>query len=147
MVCFLPLVPMAGINTHFEWEALSSVSHSLKQVLLGGGRRHFLPKVARDPESTAEDGRRLDGRNLVDDWLRDKKKRGLRGHYVWNKGQFESVNPKYIDHLLGLFAYSHMDFEADRDKSSNGDPSLAEMTRKAIQILQKNPHGFFLFVE
>ncbi|XP_071446775.1 alkaline phosphatase-like, partial [Hetaerina americana] len=116
-------------------------------VVLGGGRRHFLPKVAHDPESENEEGRRLDGRNLVEDWLRDKKNRGLRGHYVWNKGQFEAVNPKYIDHLLGLFAYSHMDFEADRDKTSDGDPSLAEMTKKAIQILQKNPHGFFLFVE
>ncbi|XP_071446779.1 alkaline phosphatase, tissue-nonspecific isozyme-like [Hetaerina americana] len=40
-----------------------------------------------------------------------------------------------------------MDFEADRDKSDEGDPSLAEMTRKAIQILSKNPQGFFLFVE
>ncbi|XP_046389629.1 alkaline phosphatase, tissue-nonspecific isozyme-like [Ischnura elegans] len=118
-------------------------------VVLGGGRRHLLPKVAQDPEtgSEAEEGRRLDGRNLVEDWLRDKRTRGLRGHYVWNKGQFEAVNPKYIDHLLGLFAYSHMDFEADRDTSAEGDPSLAEMTKKAIQILQKNPHGFFLFVE
>ncbi|XP_071446825.1 alkaline phosphatase-like [Hetaerina americana] len=119
-------------------------------VVLGGGRRHLLPKVARDPEAGAtegEEGRRLDGRNLVEEWLRDKRGRGLRGHYVWNKGQFEAVNPKYIDHLLGLFAYSHMDFEADRDKSAEGDPSLAEMTKKAIQILQKNPHGFFLFVE
>ncbi|KAG8225734.1 hypothetical protein J437_LFUL012877 [Ladona fulva] len=131
-------------------------------VMLGGGRRHWLPKVARDPESTSEEGRRLDGRNLIDDWIRDKKRRGLRGHYVWNKGQFDAINPKYVDHLLdegsrrddvitvfddGLFAYSHMDFEADRDKSEVGDPSLAEMTRKAIQILSKNPHGFFLFVE
>jgi alkaline phosphatase len=35
----------------------------------------------------------------------------------------------------------------DRDNSVNGDPSLANMTRKAIEILQKNPHGFFLFIE
>lgn len=27
------------------------------------------------------------------------------------------------------------------------DPSLTEMTEKAIQILSKNPKGFFLFVE
>ncbi|XP_071453344.1 alkaline phosphatase, tissue-nonspecific isozyme-like, partial [Hetaerina americana] len=116
-------------------------------VMLGGGRRHWLPKVARDPESSSEEGRRLDGRNLVDDWLRDKKRRGVRGHYVWNKGQFDAINPKHVDQLLGLFSYSHMDFEADRDKSDEGDPSLAEMTRKAIQILSKNPQGFFLFVE
>lgn len=48
---------------------------------------------------------------------------------------------------LGLFAYSHMDFEADREASPTQDPSLADMTRMALNILQKNPEGFFLFVE
>lgn len=28
-----------------------------------------------------------------------------------------------------------------------GEPSLAEMTEKAIRILRKNPAGFFLMVE
>ncbi|KAF4523183.1 hypothetical protein B566_EDAN002441, partial [Ephemera danica] len=116
-------------------------------VLLGGGRRHWLPKVANDPEAVKEEGRRLDGRNLIEDWLRDKKKRNIRAQYVWNKGQFDAVDPASVDHLLGLFSYTHLDFEADRDQSDNGDPSLANMTRKAIEILQKNPHGFFLFIE
>ncbi|KAG8256078.1 hypothetical protein J6590_077099 [Homalodisca vitripennis] len=118
-----------------------------KAVVLGGGRRHWLPKVARDPEQTVEEGRRLDGRNLIDDWLRDKKKRGLKGEYVWNKQQMDTVNPAKTDYLLGLFAYSHMEFEAERDQRSTGDPSLAEMTTKALKILMKNPNGFFLFVE
>ena len=47
----------------------------------------------------------------------------------------------------GLFAYSHMDFEADRDTSLTGDPSLVEMTVKALAILSKNHRGFFLCVE
>ncbi|KAG8242953.1 hypothetical protein J6590_055676 [Homalodisca vitripennis] len=117
------------------------------QVILGGGRRHWLPKVARDPEQTSEEGRRLDGRNLVDDWLREKKKKGLRAEYVWNKQQLESVNVDRTDYLLGLFAYSHMDFEAERDQRPTGDPSLVEMTAKALKVLLKNPHGFFLFIE
>lgn len=50
-------------------------------------------------------------------------------------------------YFTGLFAYSHLDFEVDRDTTANGDPSLAEMTKKAIEILQKNSHGFFLFIE
>lgn len=116
-------------------------------VLLGGGRRHWMPKVARDPELTNEEGRRLDGRNLIDDWVRDKKRRGIKGEYVWNKQQMENVNSKNVDHLLGLFAYSHMDFEADRNTGPTGDPSLAEMTKKALSILMKNSKGFFLFVE
>lgn len=49
--------------------------------------------------------------------------------------------------LTGLFSYSHMDFEADRDPGPTGDPSLADMTRSALSILLKNPKGFFLFVE
>lgn len=75
----------------------------ISQVLLGGGRRHWLPKVAHDPELTKEEGRRLDGRNLIDDWARDKKKRSLKAEYVWNKGQLDKINPNQVDYLLGVF--------------------------------------------
>ena len=83
------------------------------QVLLGGGRRHWLPKVAHDPEQTKDEGRRLDGRNLIDDWARDKKKRGLKAEYVWNKGQLDKINPNQVDYLLGklgvvLFGFCHL---------------------------------------
>ena len=40
-----------------------------------------------------------------------------------------------------------MDFNMDRDPGPVGQPSLSEMTAKAIQILQKNKYGFFLMVE
>lgn len=50
-------------------------------------------------------------------------------------------------YYLGLFETSHMQYEVDRDKSSNGEPSITEMTAKAIQILKKNSNGFFLLVE
>lgn len=45
----------------------------------------------------------------------------------------------------GLFNYDHMEYEADRNKTN--EPSIAEMTEKAIQILSKNKKGFFLLVE
>lgn len=73
------------------------------KVILGGGRRHWLPKVARDPELTTEEGRRLDGRNLIDDWLRDKKKKGLKAEYVWNKQQLVNVSSARTDYLLGEY--------------------------------------------
>ena len=38
-----------------------------------------------------------------------------------------------------------MSFDLDRDASK--EPSLAEMTSKAIDVLSKNPKGFFLMVE
>lgn len=74
-------------------------------MLLGGGRRHWLPKVAQDPEQPTDEGRRLDGRNLIDDWIRDKKKRNIRAEYVWNKGQMDRIDSKNVDHLLGKFAF------------------------------------------
>ncbi|XP_063589223.1 alkaline phosphatase, tissue-nonspecific isozyme-like [Penaeus indicus] len=116
-------------------------------VLLGGGRRHWIPLTEFDREERDQRGRRTDGRNLLDAWVHDKKTRDLHAEYVWNKAQFDSVDPRYTDYLLGIFGYSHLDFEVDRNKGPTGDPSLVEMTVKAIQILRKNPHGFFLMVE
>ncbi|XP_076359342.1 alkaline phosphatase-like [Tachypleus tridentatus] len=116
-------------------------------VILGGGRRHFLPQSIRDPESPANVGRRGDGRNLIEEWLKDKEMRELRHRFVWKKEDFEVVDTGKIDYLLGLFDYSHMTYETDRDSSPSGEPSLAEMTQKAIEILRRNPHGFFLLVE
>lgn len=49
--------------------------------------------------------------------------------------------------ISGLFSYSHMDFDVDRNTNGSGDPSLAEMTIKALRVLTKNPEGYFLFVE
>lgn len=49
--------------------------------------------------------------------------------------------------LSGLFNSQHMQYELDRDKTPNGEPSLAEMTDKAIRVLQHNDRGFFLMVE
>ena len=46
---------------------------------------------------------------------------------------------------LGLFARSHMAYELDRDDET--EPSLTEMTEKAIEILNNDDDGFFLMVE
>lgn len=53
----------------------------------------------------------------------------------------------YIYTRVGLFNDGHLSFELDKDNDSNDEPSLAEMTQKAIRILRKNPKGFFLLVE
>ncbi len=47
--------------------------------------------------------------------------------------------------ILGLFSQSYMPFESERNMTQT--PSLAEMTSKAIDILQQNSSGFFLMVE
>jgi alkaline phosphatase len=112
------------------------------EVALGGGRAYFLPQTAADPEDAAAFGRRLDGRDLTAEWAR-----GPGSAYVWNQAQFEAVDPRGTRRLLGLFERSHMEYEADRPLDTGGEPSLAEMTAKAIAVLGQNPRGFFLMVE
>lgn len=116
-------------------------------VIMGGGRRYFLPNTTADPETNTIDGnQRRDGRNLIQEWIDLKKDRGLGHKYVWNNQMFDEIDPDYTDYVLGLFAPNHMDYELDRRKNGN-EPSLAEMTRKAIRILRKDYNGFFLLVE
>lgn len=53
------------------------------------------------------------------------------------------------DYLLGLFESGDMKYHLDAlaQKEYNNDPTLSDMTAKAIDILSKNQEGFFLFVE
>lgn len=112
-------------------------------VMLGGGRAHFLPREQADPEYAGSTGLRADGRNLVAQW----RQGGENRDYVWNRTQFEALDPAPGRQVLGLFEPSHMQFEADRIAAGEGEPSLAEMTRFAIEVLAANPRGFFLISE
>jgi alkaline phosphatase len=47
----------------------------------------------------------------------------------------------------GLFAPSGMQADIDRAMFAPTEPSLAEMTKKALQLLSKDTDGFFLMVE
>ena len=49
--------------------------------------------------------------------------------------------------LWGMFADDAMAYDFDKDKNAPEEPSLAEMTKKAIEILSQNEEGFFLMVE
>jgi alkaline phosphatase len=113
------------------------------EVVLGGGRDYLLDRGSPDPEYPERTGMRRDGRNLVREWLAAQP----QSQYVWKRADFLKVDPRRTDHLLGLFEPSHMQYEADRAHDLAGEPSLAEMTTKAIQILQKNRKGYFLMVE
>jgi alkaline phosphatase len=112
------------------------------EVVLGGGRGAFLPAETPDPEHPGLTGARRDGRNLVDEWLAG----GADRRYVWNLEQFQALPPGE-GQVLGLFEPSHMQFEIDRPADEAGEPSLAEMTRFAIDRLRRNERGFFLMVE
>ncbi len=113
------------------------------EVALGGGRRSFLPATVADPEEEGRTGKRQDDRDLIEEWV----KKYPNAAYVWNQAQFDTVDPNAVDHLLGLFNWSHMQYEVDRAKDPGGEPSLGQMTGKAIEILSKNDRGYFLMVE
>lgn len=113
------------------------------EVAMGGGRSKFLPRETADPEYPARRGERTDTRDLTREWLAKYK----GSAFVWNKAEFDKIDPKKTDHLLGLFEPSQMQFNFDRPKDPGGEPSLSEMTTKAIDILSKDKDGFFLMVE
>jgi alkaline phosphatase len=113
------------------------------EVIMGGGRDRFLPATTDDPEDKDRKGSRKDGRDLVREW---QTRYSNSGTFIWNKEQFDNVDAN-TPRVMGLFERSHMRYEADRLKDNGGEPSLAEMTVKAIDILRQNPNGFFLMVE
>ncbi|MFC2953130.1 alkaline phosphatase [Marinicaulis aureus] len=110
---------------------------------MGGGRGNFLPQDAQDPEDDERTGWRKDGRNLTAEWVAKSDKH----EFVWNKAQFDAIDPATDPRVLGLFESSHLEYEADRENDAAGEPSLEEMTRKAIDVLSRNDKGFVLMVE
>ncbi len=113
------------------------------EVALGGGRKNFLERIEGvDPENGGK-GERQDGRDLTVEW----QEKYSNSAYVWNQEGFDAVDTASTDHLLGLFNMSHMEYEEDRPADTGGEPSLSDMTGKAIDILSKNKKGFFLHVE
>ncbi len=112
-------------------------------VILGGGRLPFLPETERDPEYPDLTGDRRDGRNLIEEW-----RAGSAGRrYLWNADQFAALAADDEGQVLGLFEPSHMQYEVDRAGDPAGEPSLAAMTRFALERLRRAPRGFFLMVE
>ncbi|KJR96620.1 MAG: alkaline phosphatase [Peptococcaceae bacterium BRH_c4a] len=109
-------------------------------VILGGGSNHFLPK-------STPGSKRKDDRNLISEFE--------QAGYVFAGDRTSLAQTGTPDKLLGLFHLSNMNTYIDREvtknpavlKSFSDQPTLWEMTDKAIQILSKNPNGFFLMVE
>ena len=95
--------------------------------VLGGGATQF------------KSGRK-DGRDLTAEW----EARSRRSVYVSNAKELRAL-PRAGKDVLGLFAKSHMAFEADR--KNDKEPSVSEMTTLAISNLAARNTGYFLMVE
>ena len=113
------------------------------EVVMGGGSRHFLPKIPGVIDQKNLTGQRSDGRNLIEQW----KSLNPNGLFIDNREDFDKTNFESVEKIFGLFNKSHMRFDANRKTKAVKEPSLSEMTKKALQVLSKNPKGFFLMVE
>lgn len=55
------------------------------------------------------------------------------------------VNTNLTDKIFGLFADSHMEYKLLANAETQ--PTLKEMTAKALEVLRRNEKGFLLLVE
>ncbi len=99
-------------------------------VVLGGGFESLVPGTSKNA--------RQDGENLVD-VLKEKNY-----DIVKTRNElFKSTSSK----IWGSFAPSALAYDFDRASTKSSEPTLSEMTSKAINTLKKDENGFFLFVE
>lgn len=117
--------------------------HPLGRVLdlmLGGGRCHFLP-------NTTNGSCRADNKDVID----LAKTNGFT--YVDDRKGFDGLNLGSAVKLplLGLFAPTDIPYEVDRRNLDDVYPSLDEMARTALKALsvatKDNEQGFFLMIE
>ena len=123
-------------------------------VMLSGGLRHWIPQNANDKNSAIyknlsqiTDGaiqiqsKRTDQRSL----LQEAKNKGYQ--LAFTKEQMVKSKGK----ILGLFSHSAFPdaIITDRNKTdpTRTLPTLREMSKKAIEILEKDENGFFLMIE
>ncbi|GBP05332.1 Membrane-bound alkaline phosphatase [Eumeta japonica] len=113
-------------------------------VILGGGRSNFYSTSQLDNDK--KPGRREDGANLIEEWLVKKNIFGSTAKYVENRSEFLDLDVEKYNSILGLFSEDHLPYHLEANSAK--DPTLSEMTQKAIEILgHRNENGFFLFVE
>ncbi len=102
-------------------------------VVFGGGYGEFVGATFGGIRADKDE-------NLIQDWLASNAKR----QFVKTAAELDSLKPGQP--ALGLFSRSHLDFVAAR-KPDTEQPTLTELTSKAIDLLSANDNGYFLLVE
>lgn len=101
-------------------------------VMLGGGLQFFIPRHEKG-------SKRSDDQSLLE------TAQQIGYTIVKDATDLRTLETSKTKKLLGLFKDGHMSYNIDRDNTK--EPSLVEMTKTAIEILEKNNNGFFLMVE
>lgn len=121
-------------NRDNEVEIANDEAVSGVDFLAGGGYRYFI-NGDRGLKTKRKDGR---------DLITEMEANGYKSFISESDTQsFLDYTPKAGDKVVGLFGYSHLDYDIDR----TNQPSLADMTEKGIELLSKDSDGFFMMVE
>jgi alkaline phosphatase len=119
-----------GSSAPNRWTGSNEIAKQLYEskidVLLGGGAGNFTPE-------------KQDGVDLVEKFREDG--------YAIAGDKEELANVGTPDKLLGLFHPSYMNYKLDVEETNSQEPTLNEMTAKALDVLSKGKDGFFLMVE
>ena len=104
-------------------------------IFLGGGIEYFIP-------ASQEGSKRKDERNLLEEF------RSLGYTVFTSKEELLTLPVVKIDKLVGVFRHMDTTYFIDRKFVGRENlPTLAEMSKVALQILLKNKNGFFLMIE
>ncbi|HYO23658.1 MAG TPA: alkaline phosphatase, partial [Lacipirellulaceae bacterium] len=150
----------AGFAAHqpsraMENEIAQDMLANRVEVMLGGGLRHWTPQDANNREGPTyaalmqmtggvypATSKRNDNRNLLLEARQDYQ-------LVFDRHGLAAATKAP---LLGIFADSEMgdalvERAAMANESTRHEPTLVEMTAKALELLGADPDGFFLMVE
>jgi len=138
-----PAAMVAHTRRRTEYDRIVEQYFAAKpDVLMGGGRANFLPK--------SENGsRRRDESDFVAQFRAAGYTLALTGPEMVSAAKDPATTK-----LLGLFTLGNMDGALDRKFLKGGtvgkfpeQPDLTEQVGAALEVLSKNPSGFFLMVE
>lgn len=112
--------------------ALALVTNNKLDIALGGGAADFIPQ--------SKQGRRRDGRDL----LLELRRSGF--DIVRSKAELEGIPDWRRPKLIGVFSDAELPY-AGHVTATSDQPSLSDMVRRAIELLQFNPRGYLLIVD
>lgn len=119
-------------STDFEKIAAEFVDRGNIDIAMGGGAAQFL--------SVTKGGERQDNRDLL------LELRGNGFDIVRTRAELETIPAWRRPKLFGVFNDGDLAFTNQVEERTH-QPSLSDMVRRAIQLLQYNPSGYLLVVD